>query len=334
MRLYTPVDISPAPFRFDYQDEILLMGSCFSDNMGKIMEEEKFRVDINPFGTLYNPASLSAAIRRLLGGKTYGAGELIEHEGLFHSLDHHGQFSAPDAEACLAKINERFIDAAVWINAYSRLIVTFGSAYVYRLEGRIVANCHKLPERLFQRERLTVEAIAEDWITLIDEFAAVNPKARWLLTVSPIRHFRDGAHENQLSKATLLLAIDQIQRARPGRVAYFPAYELLMDELRDYRFYADDLVHPSLLAVRHVWERFAETCLTAESQAALQEWQALRKALEHRPLRPESEAYRRFAHQTLLKMERFHEKFPSFDLAKEKASLLRQVSIITEEKAN
>lgn len=323
MDFYTPITLPKPPFRFSHRDTIALMGSCFVENIGQILEEERFNVDINPFGTLYNPASIAAGLRRLLSGCPYGREELFERDGLFHSFDHHSRFSAASAAECLARVNERFVHAAGRLRQTDRLVITFGSAFVYTLKetGRIVGNCHKLPERAFERRRLEVEEIADDWIALIPELVAASPGIRLLFTVSPIRHWRDGAHENQLSKATLLLAIDRINQVFPERTAYFPAYEIMMDELRDYRFYADDMIHPAPLAVRHIWQRFSGSWLTDESLELLKEWKEIKKALEHKPFHPESEAYRRFINQTMLKIERINQKFPFFDTAKEKAIL-------------
>ena len=199
------------------------------------------------------------------------------------------------------------------------LVVTLGTAYVYRLKssGEVVANCHKLPEKIFDRSMLTVAEIVSEWKELLLSLWEQNPELKILFTVSPIRHWKDGAHGNQLSKATLLLAVDELQSAYPERIAYFPAYEIMMDELRDYRFYATDMLHPSELAIDYIWQRFTENFLSDETKGILKEWAEIQKAINHRPFQPESDAYKRFISQTLLKMERINEKFPSFDLTKE-----------------
>ena len=191
--------------------------------------------------------------------------------------------------------------------------------FVRRLksDGRIVSNCHKLPEKMFDRQRLSTQEIVEDWKPLLLALWEQNPALKILFTVSPIRHWKDGAHENQLSKATLLLATDALQKDYPGRIAYFPAYEILMDELRDYRFYADDMLHPSPLAIDYIWQRFIENFLSTDTSAILKEWGDIQKAINHKPFQPDSEAYKRFILQTLLKMERISEKIPSFDIRKE-----------------
>lgn len=171
---------------------------------------------------------------------------------------------------------------------------------------------------MFDRSMLSVTEIVSEWRELLLSLWEQNPELKILFTVSPIRHWKDGAHGNQLSKATLLLAIDELQMAYPKRIAYFPAYEIMMDELRDYRFYATDMLHPSELAIDYIWQRFTENFLSDETKGILKEWAEIQKAINHRPFQPESDAYKRFISQTLLKMERINEKFPSFDLTKEK----------------
>lgn len=199
------------------------------------------------------------------------------------------------------------------------MVITLGTAYVYRLKstGKVVANCHKLPEKMFDRSMLSVAEIVSEWKGLLLSLWEQCPELKLLFTVSPIRHWKDGAHGNQLSKATLLLAVEALQTSYPERIAYFPAYEIMMDELRDYRFYANDMLHPSELAVDYIWQRFTENFLSDETKGFLKEWAEIQKAINHRPFQPKSEAYKRFLSQTLLKMERINEKFPFFDSTKE-----------------
>lgn len=198
-------------------------------------------------------------------------------------------------------------------------MLTFGTAYVYEQKetGKVVSNCHKLPENKFNRRLLSVEEIVEDYTALITEMAARNPDLKWLFTVSPIRHIRDGMHANQLSKSTLLLAIDRLQQLFPERVFYFPSYEIILDELRDYRFYADDMLHPSPLAIRYLWERFSETFFSPETKQVIVAVQDIRRDLAHKPFHPESEAYQRFLGQIVLKIERLIGKYPYLDFQKE-----------------
>lgn len=319
MELYTYIHIPRAPFRFSCTERMLLLGSCFAENIGTRLARNKFNVDINPFGTLYNPASIAAALRRLLHPERFTAGDLLQHEGVYHSFSHHSRFSSTSETECLRNINDRLEASTNEFRKTTYLVVTLGTAYVYRLKssGEVVANCHKLPEKMFDRSMLTVGEIIAEWKELLLSLWKQNPDLKILFTVSPIRHWKDGAHGNQLSKATLLLAVDELQAAYPERIAYFPAYEIMMDELRDYRFYATDMLHPSELAIDYIWQRFTENFLSDETKGILKEWAEIQKAINHRPFQPESDAYKRFISQTLLKMERINEKFPSFDLTKE-----------------
>lgn len=319
MELYTYIHIPRAPFRFSCTERMLLLGSCFAENIGTRLAGNKFNVDINPFGTLYNPASIAAALRRLLHPERFTADDLLQHEGVYHSFSHHSRFSSTSETECLRNINDRLEASTNEFRKTTYLVVTLGTAYVYRLKssGEVVANCHKLPEKMFDRSMLTVGEIIAEWKELLLSLWKQNPELKILFTVSPIRHWKDGAHGNQLSKATLLLAVDELQAAYPERIAYFPAYEIMMDELRDYRFYATDMLHPSEFAIDYIWQRFTENFLSDETKGILKEWAEIQKAINHRPFQPESDAYKRFISQTLLKMERINEKFPSFDLTKE-----------------
>ena len=245
--------------------------------------------------------------------------DLFAYKDLWHSPMHHGSFSAFTPEETLHTINARLHHAHQRLPELNWLMVTLGTAYVYKQKesGQVVANCHQLPENHFLRYRLTVEEIVEDYTALITEMAAHNPKLKWLFTVSPIRHIRDGMHANQLSKSTLLLAIDRLQQLFPGRVFYFPSYEIILDELRDYRFYADDMLHPSPLAIRYLWERFSETFFSTETKQVIMAVQDIRRDLAHKPFHPESEAYQRFLGQIVLKIERLIGKYPYLDFQKE-----------------
>lgn len=319
MEFLTHITIPKTSFTCSYKEQVVLLGSCFAENIGRKLRENKFLVDMNPFGVLYNPASIAQAIRMLLQPERFTGNDLLRHEGVYHSFAHHSQFSSSSETECLDGINDRLFSSAEYLRKAERMIITVGTACVYRLKstGEIVSNCHKLPEKMFSRSMLSVEDIVAEWKPLLLSLWEQNPDLKILFTVSPIRHWKDGAHGNLLSKATLLLAIEQVEKAFPERVFYFPAYELMMDELRDYRFYADDMLHPSSQAVEYIWQRFSENILTKEAQEILKEWGEIQKALNHKPFQPNGEAYKQFISQTLLKMERINEKIPFFDITKE-----------------
>ncbi len=261
MKLQTIVDIKPSEWKIGYEDKILMLGSCFSDEIGEQMQQRYLNVTCNPFGTLYNPLSIAQAMQMT------DMPQLVEHEGLYHAMSHHGSFSRANQHEAERTVRASIETMQQALKEATVVIVTFGTAWVYEKDGEIVGNCHKLPESCFTRRRLSVEEIVAAWRPILDRY----PDKHWLFTVSPIRHIRDGLHENQLSKATLLMAVEQLSslEGRSGGVLYFPSYEIMLDELRDYRFYADDLVHPSSLAVNYIWERFVDTFCTPQTKNEL-----------------------------------------------------------------
>jgi hypothetical protein len=297
----------------------MIFGSCFSENIGNLMLDNKFDVELNPFGILYNPLSISTAIRRLLSKKTFSESELTRYDEMYHSFLHHGSFSAADRDECLRRINERYELAAKRIDQTDLFLITFGTAYVYRLKesGNIVGNCHKFPADFFTISRISIENVFDEWSKLIEEILKINQKSKFVFTVSPIRHWKDGAHENQLSKSILLLSIDRLMQKFPDSVRYFPAYELIMDDLRDYRFYASDMIHPSETAIEYIWERFRETFFSDETEKILSEWRPLLLALKHRPVNKDLNAYGSFLKKTLSKLLQFQEKYPFISLSNE-----------------
>jgi Mor family transcriptional regulator len=325
MNLYSKIDIPASPVRVSYGEAMMSIGSCFAENMGNLLDRGKFTVDINPFGVLYNPRSVAHAIRRLLHPEEAPADALFFHGGLFHSFEHHGSFSGASEADCRRKIRERLLASASNVRRIGLLFITFGTSWCFRLResGRIVANCHKLPGGMFEREQLTVGATVDDWEETLSALWDVNSAVKVIFTVSPVRHMKDGAHENLLSKSILLLSVDALQARHPGRVFYFPAYEIMMDELRDYRFYAEDMFHPSDTAVRYIFERFAETFMDAETRALLAEVNEIQKALSHKPFHPESDSHKHFMVQTLLKIEHLKAKTPYICFEKEAGELKR-----------
>lgn len=318
MDFRTTIPIKKSINEIDHTQSLSLLGSCFTQHIGTKLMDFRFQTDINPFGPLYNPLSIAAAIERLIEKRVYTHQELVENAGIWHSQDHHSQFSHPDPAICLKQINDRYLPASERFTQITRLIVTFGSAFVYfdRADNRIVANCHKRPEHCFLRRLISPEEIAETWQKTIEKLHRIQPSIKIIFTVSPIRHIRDGFHANQLSKATLLLAIDQLERQNAS-IEYFPTYEIVNDELRDYRFYAADMLHPSDTTIEYIWERFAETYFSPKTQDFCREWGNINKALSHKPIIKDSIAYKNFIMQNLLKMKNIHEKYPFFDLQKE-----------------
>lgn len=318
MELRTKVEVSPNSSAICHSDKLMLLGSCFAENIGKLLLDNKFQCDVNPFGILYNPLSIAEAVRELAVQKRYTPDDLHHAEGYWFSLMHHSSFNSSDADKCLQAINERIEKGADQLSQTGWLLFTWGTAWVYtwKEDGQIVGNCHKLPERMFTRRMLEVDEIVHEYSLLLNRLHERNPKLNVLFTVSPVRHAKDGMHGNQLSKAVLLLAIDKLCATLPF-CHYFPSYEIMMDELRDYRFYADDMLHPSQLAVNYIWERFSETFFTDDTRSFIRQWEEVKKGLAHRPFNPESENYRMFLSQILLKLERLKEKFPYLEVQNE-----------------
>lgn len=294
MKLYTSVDIAPSEKKIGYDDKILLLGSCFADNIGAKFGEHYFQTIVNPFGTLYNPASIRRSIDLSLSrnNKRY----ILQHNGLWHSMMHHGSFSHPDKDVLIARCEESQTLLRTALRDATTIIVTFGTSWVYKMEYLVVANCHKMPAERFNRYCMSASEIIESWLPLLDQI----PNKNWIFTVSPIRHIKDGLHANHLSKANLMQAIDVlIANARDlnptSTYSYFPSYEIMLDELRDYRFYAEDMVHPSQVAVDYIWRRFVDTYMTADTQNEMRTLHQLWCDRHHKLLHPDSYEAKKFA---------------------------------------
>lgn len=298
MKLYTSVEIAPSARKIGYGDKILLLGSCFADNIGAKFAEHYFQTTINPLGTLYNPASIALSItdsqHPILDSR------LIYHNGLWHSMMHHGTFSGKDKAAVQARCLDGYERLQRALKEATTVIVTFGTAWVYEMDGQVVANCHKLPANRFTRRCLAVDEIVEMWQPIV----ASMPDKHWIFTVSPIRHVKDGLHANQVSKAILLQAVDELGQS------YFPSYEIMMDELRDYRFYAEDMVHPSQVAVEYIWQRFVETYMTEDTRGEMRTLHQLWQDRHHRFLHPDSEEAERFRLHVERQMVALKERYP------------------------
>lgn len=288
LKLQTRVPAEKGDFTLGYDNRVLLMGSCFTERMGARLQDLRFHALINPFGILYNPLSMAESLRYCLDDREIGEDSLVFHEGFWHSWLHHGAFSSVNREECLQKCNSAIHEAHGFLQQCDRMILTFGSAWHYCLAdatGRVVANCHKVPASRFVKRLATVQEIIALWQPLIDRLTSQG--VRLLFTISPVRHWAYGAHGNQLGKAVLLLALDQLSMNSlndGARVSYFPAYELMMDELRDYRFYADDMLHPSPLAENIVWQRFQQFCMSDETLVKCEEQDKENRRFAHRPI--------------------------------------------------
>jgi hypothetical protein len=302
--LFMPVQIPASSWKIGYDDQILLMGSCFADSMCAKLHEHYFRVEGNPFGVLYNPASIAMAIEMARKSQTIEDKDLVEHGGLWHSMAHHGVFSDIDMAVVLDKCNGSIVAMRQALENATVITITFGTAWVYEYAGKVVGNCHKIPANQFVRRRMTVEEIVATWQPLVEAM----PDKKWLFTVSPIRHVKDGLHENHINKGILLQAVEQL--SKQSGCSYFPAYEIMLDELRDYRYYAEDMVHPSSMAVEYIWQRLVETYMTADTQAEMKTLHQLWRDEHHRFIHPDSMEAKRFLERLGQKKHELQEDYP------------------------
>lgn len=330
-KFQTEVAIPEFPWKTGYQKSNIFLGSCFTENVGTRMASLKYNVDINPFGILYNPVSVAHALEFLLQKKHFEKTDLIQHDGLWHSFFHHSRFSSADAFKALKNINDRIETSSQILKEADFLFITFGTAWVYEYlqTQQTVSNCHKIPAKEFRRFRLTVDEISEIYQEIIQKIRQVNPGVKIIFTVSPIRHRKDGAIENQRSKATLALAIDQILKSQNNEnCGYFPAYEIVMDELRDYRFYAEDMIHLTDVAVKHIWDKFQTALIDENSIKTSEEVQKFTNAVNHKPFNKFTKESLGFFKQSLAKVQKMQKEKPYLNLALEEKYFSDQIDEI------
>ncbi len=332
MKTYrTVVTPSKPEFAISHQDKLISIGSCFSENTGKKFREYKFNININPFGQQYNPHSIAQAIERLLNPVAYTEADLVRHNELYHSFDQHGDFSHTTAAETLKHINDNLTVAAEDIKRATVLFLTFGTSHVFVLKekNKVVSNCHKFPGNMFGTTMMNPLEIVEVLEATLKKLLTVNPGIKIVLTVSPVRYFAFGHYENSVSKANIFSAIYELQNRHPN-IYYFPAYELVIDDLRDYRFYAEDMLHPNHQATEYVWENLCNTMFSEQTLKLLREIDEVLQATKHRPRNPTGEAHKKFVAATLNKIEEL-EKLHRLDLSEEKERLMvdssRQASV-------
>lgn len=289
---------------------LLFIGSCFTQNIGNKFAEMGLNVCLNPFGIVYNPLSIFQQLSHLVNGKVYQIDELKSHNGLYHTFDHHSAFSDVNPLNALNKINREIGLGAKSLKECSFLFITLGTAYVYLLKENdlLVANCHKYPSKYFNKQLLDVTSIVSEFSNLWEKLKKYNPNLKVVFSVSPIRHLADGFIENNISKSALLLAISKIIESHEG-CYYFPAYEIVMDELRDYRFYADDMIHPNEIAVDYIWSRVKESFLDSTTIQMISEVEKLKRDLSHRPFNPDSKEHKKFIDGVNKRVECFKSRY-------------------------
>lgn len=282
MNFFTKIDIPAADFKIDYTSRLAFFGSCFADNISAQFAERKFNVLANPFGTVYNPVSLASQVKAIADGKIFGEEDVFQDmrcDGLWHCWDAHSSLSGKTKEECIEKLNAAITQARDFLQKASVIFITLGTAFVYYLKssGKPAANCHRQDQNLFERKLISVDEAADAIQRIVAQLRDINHNAHIVFTVSPIRHLGDGAHGNNLSKATVLLAIQKELAAE-----YFPSYEIVMDELRDYRFYSDDMIHLSKTTEEYIFERMVETYCDSATRENITKVEKFLKMANHR----------------------------------------------------
>ena len=311
-----------SPIKISHQDKVLCIGSCFAEHIGERLIYSKIPTSLNPFGIVYNPISIAGSLELLLQTDFIFSeknDQLVESPIGWNSFSHHGQFSHPEKEVVIEKINHALAKTRDFLNNTTKLILTFGTAnvFVYKKTGQIVANCHKVPQQEFEKRRLSIDEITKSITVILHKLKKAFPHLEVITTVSPVRHIKDGLVENQRSKATLVMALNQLVEENDF-VHYFPSYELLLDDLRDYRFYKKDMIHPTDMAVDYIWEYFSKTWFSQETNDLNQKIKKIRMAASHRPFQPDSPNHLAFVKKQLMLIKEIEAEYDFLCFEKEK----------------
>ena len=324
MQFTTKIPIQKSSFPIDYDSKILLLGSCFAENMGEKFEYFKFQTTINPFGIIFNSVSIEKLIRRSIEKRKFTENDIFFHNDLWHCFEVHSELSNSDKDVFLESLNDLISSTNKKLSDSTHIIITLGTSWVYRLRQAqsdsdgVVANCHKVLQKQFTKELLSILQIEESLESIISLVHSVNPNCKFIFTVSPVRHIKDGFVENTLSKAHLIAAIHSVLNRKfstsleltTQNNIYFPAYEIMMDELRDYRFYAEDMLHPSQTAIDYIWIQFFENYISESQFGLMNDICSIQKGLKHRPFNPNTESHQKFLHQLELKIKTIQNQHP------------------------
>ncbi|MBI4947067.1 MAG: GSCFA domain-containing protein [Bacteroidetes bacterium] len=315
----TSIQITPSEHKLTYENSAMFMGSCFTENIGNLLAEFKMPVDVNPFGIIYNPVSVKNSIDILLRKKFFTTSDLHFLNEQWFSFYHHSRFSNEDSDICLKAINERIQRSSGFIKEAEFLFITFGTARVYRYNktGEIVSNCHKIPAGEFTEILLSAEDIVNEFTPLIQQLQKINKKINIIFTVSPIRHWKDGAEDNMLSKAILIVSVHKLMSALK-QIYYFPSFEIMMDDLRDYRFYEEDMLHPNPVALKYIRKKFSETFFDEPTLLLQKEIEKIIKARLHKPFNSGSENHAGFIKKNIALIESLESKYPFLNFKEEK----------------
>ncbi len=320
MELRTTFDIEPSPEKITYRDRVMFIGSCFASSMGSQMEKGRMPVMINPSGAVFNPVSVCNTIDTIISGKEFVQNDLHFHDGIWLSFYHYTDFSSYNPERVLEKINKKSKEAFDFLRGARFLFITLGTARIYRFKktGSVVSNCHKIPPGEFLTELLTIDKIVNLWEKQLDILQTLFPQLKVVFTISPVRHWKDGAHGNQISKSVLFLAVEELLNHSISP-RYFPAYELVIDDLRDYRFYNEDMLHPSDKAINYIWEAFSGCYLESHTIRIYNDVVKITKACNHRFISDSSAKIKDFAARMLNQISDIEAGVPTIDLSYEKS---------------
>ncbi|HSM64640.1 MAG TPA: GSCFA domain-containing protein [Gillisia sp.] len=310
MKFTTPVPVKEQEPKIDHNSKILLLGSCFVDNIGEKLDYYQFQNLRNPFGIFYHPGAIGDFIKKVADGYKYEDKDVFFHDEQWHCFDAHSCLNSSSKEGLLLQLNEGLQKTRSFIEDATHIVFTFGTSWYYKeiKSGRSVANCHRIAQQDFNKELLSVKEIEDVFNILTESLLTINPKLKFIFTVSPVRHIKDGFVENQQSKAHLITAIHQFVGSKnatnSGAFFYFPAYEIMLDELRDYRFYNEDMLHPNSLAINHIWSRFTEAWVTKQASGMFKNIESIHRGLAHRPFNEKSEKHQVFLRNLNEKIEK------------------------------
>ena len=316
MQFRTQIPLSKSNNPIDYNSKVLSFGSCFAENMADKFDYFKFQNETNPFGIIFNPVSIEKVIERAVTENWFTEKDVFFHNERWHSFEVHSDLSNSDRQELLETLNKAISETNKQLKEATHIIITYGTSWIYRnLESdEIVANCHKVPQKQFSKELLPVDVIQKSTQNTIDLIQAINLNVNFIFTISPVRHIKDGFAENQLSKSHLFTAVHEVLKTHNSKLKthnYFPSYEIMMDELRDYRFYTEDMLHPNQVAIDYIWHKFSENNMTEESISLMQEVDEIQKSLRHRSFNPESEQHQKFLAKLQKKINALGEKWPN-----------------------
>lgn len=313
MQLQTHINIPEEKPKIDYSSKVLLLGSCFSENIGEKFAYYQFQQLQNPFGILFHPFAIESFIKKVVSQQKYTEQEIFEHQEIFSCFDAHSRLNALSKEELLSNLNSALVETFQFLKKATHITITLGTAWIYKHieQNKYVANCHKIPQKNFQKELSSVEGIEKSLQNIIAYIQQINTNGKFIFTISPVRHAKDGLVENQQSKAHLIAALHQI-RKKQENLYYFPSYEIMMDELRDYRFYAADLLHPNQIAVDYIWDKFVDTWFSSSTLAVMKEVKQIQQGLAHKPFNAHSDAHQKFQKKLQQKVEKLQQQFSFF----------------------